>query len=248
MKPRIINLNTAHHTPDDSRDHGAFAPLIRSFGEPSPALPPNGDPPPASPEEQDLVAPWLESRTRNGKIARLPRVQRDLVNRMLFNNIPPKKIVDALNEFSVTVTERNISNWKTRGGYREWCLAQNHAVQLRLHQDNLAALVRKDHPSELPEVGLQAAATQLSQFFLTPHAAQLLASDPDEYARRLSLLARVAGHLKALQKLRDDSDETPDHTSPCAQDEAERARKAFSSKNPKGSKPGAPHRNFLPAS
>src|SRR5881394_4051340 len=33
---------------------------------------------------------------RNGKIARLPKLQRDLVNRMLYNNIPYCKIVGAL--------------------------------------------------------------------------------------------------------------------------------------------------------
>src|SRR3954469_6710148 len=53
------------------------------------------------------------TRTRNGKIARLPKLERDMVNRMLQNNIRPKKIVGALDEVGIRVTTRNISNWKT---------------------------------------------------------------------------------------------------------------------------------------
>src|SRR5437868_21683 len=37
-------------------------------------------------------------RTRNGKIARLPHPVRDMVNRMLRNNIPHSKIAEALTE------------------------------------------------------------------------------------------------------------------------------------------------------
>src|SRR5688572_4376286 len=87
----------------------------------------------------------LEKRTRNGKIARLPKVHRDMVNRMLFNNIPPANIVGALEELGYTVTRRNISNWKTRGGYHEWRLAQEHAVQTRLRMDNFTGSLRKDN-------------------------------------------------------------------------------------------------------
>src|ERR1043165_1908253 len=66
----------------------------------------------------------IRPRTRNGKVARLPYAVRDMINRMLRNNIPHSQIVEALEELNFRVTERNISNWKTRGGYRDWCLAQ----------------------------------------------------------------------------------------------------------------------------
>src|SRR4051794_39650389 len=141
---------------------------------------------------------------RNGKIARLPKPVRDIVNRMLFQHIPQERIAEALDEIGIHVTQRNISNWKTHGGYREWRLAQEHAIQLHVHQDNLIDLIRRHDGSELPEVGLQAAATQLSQFFLTPAAGQLLASDPKAYDLRVATLARISAQLKALQKYRDD--------------------------------------------
>src|SRR5688572_14636964 len=146
----------------------------------------------------------VPKKPRNGKIARLPKPVRDVVNRMLSNNVPQENIVGALEEIGIQVTQRNISNWKTHGGYREWCLAQQHALQLHLHQDNLVDLLRRHDASELPEVGLQAAATELSQFFLTPAASQLLAADPKAYDLRLSMLGRISTQLKALQKYRDD--------------------------------------------
>jgi hypothetical protein len=45
-------------------------------------------------------------------IARLPYLERDMVNRMPFNNIPHAKIVDALADHECFVSARNISNWK----------------------------------------------------------------------------------------------------------------------------------------
>ena len=148
--------------------------------------------------------PSLAKKPRNGKIARLPKPVRDVVNQMLFNHVPQDNIVDALDEIGFKVTQRNISNWKTRGGYREWCLAQEYAIQLHNHQDNLLDTVRRHDGSELPEVGLQAAATQLSGFFLTPEADKLLASNPKEYERRVSMLNRISAQLKGIQKYRDD--------------------------------------------
>ena len=198
------------------------------------------------------VGPFLEKRSRNGKIARLPKVHRDMVNRMLFNNIRPASIVGALEELGYAVTPRNISNWKTRGGYHDWRLAREHALQARLRMDNFTEALRKENASELPEVGLQAAAIQLSQFFLTPEAAQLMVSDPDEYNRRLAALGKVALQLKSLQKYRDDCArqvyETPERLRREALKETEQVREIFCSEIPDHpDTPHTPHRNFLPA-
>ena len=205
------------------------------------------------PQPSSLI-PQLSRKPRNGKIARLPKPVRDTVNRMLFNHVPQENIVEALDEIGIKVTQRNISNWKTRGGYREWCLAQEHAIQLHNHQDNLIDLIRRHDGSELPEVGLQAAATQLSQFFLTPAAAQLLASDPKAYDLRVSMLNRISAQLKALQKYRDDCAKNVGyHHDPArirrnTNGELEKLRQDFSSDvghSPKD--PQIPHRNELPA-
>src|SRR6266699_1144085 len=76
--------------------------------------------------------PKRKPRTRHGKIARLPYLERDMVNRMLQNNVPYSNIVGALDEHGIRVTERNVSNWKTRGGYGEWQVEEARAVEARL--------------------------------------------------------------------------------------------------------------------
>ena len=196
------------------------------------------EPPPRSPI----------TRSRNGKIARLPRPERDMVNRMLFNNIPHARIVAALDEVDIKVTERNISNWKTRGGYREWCLAQDRALSTQLRHDHLTEVLRRHKASEIPEVGLQAAAEQLSQFFLTPEAAALLADNPKEYDRRLAMLNKIAARLNALQKYRDERCiGNPEWDAHKADEDIERVRKVYSSvpsKDPKHDP--TPHHNYLP--
>src|SRR6267378_4609324 len=145
---------------------------------------------------------------RNGRVASLPRLQRDLVNRMLWNAVPYKNIVAALDETGYSVTERNISNWAT-GGYLEWGFEQEHVLQNRLDQDYLLDFLRRDDAPELPEVGLQAAATRLSQVLLQKLAR---ADDPeahlDNYTKLIDLLVRLNREITVTQKQRDDSRRT----------------------------------------
>jgi len=194
-------------------------------------------------------------RTRNGKVARLPKLYRDMVNRMLRNNISHDRIVAALEEVGLKVTRRNISNWKTRGGYRDWCMAEDQAVALRLHQDNMLALLRRENATELAEVGLQFAAMRLSEFFLSPQASELLASNPQEYHRRLADLARVNAEIQRVQKYRDDCAKgvswknDPERKRLETEKDLEQVRDAFSgSHNPEAPAKTAdtPHRNLLP--
>src|SRR6267142_735195 len=68
---------------------------------------------------------------RRGRVASLPKLQRDMVNRMLWNGVPYKNIVVALDDAGFTLIERNISNWAT-GGYLEWRLEQEAVLENRL--------------------------------------------------------------------------------------------------------------------
>lgn len=194
-------------------------------------------------------------KTRNGKIARLPYLQRDMVNRMLRDTVPYSAILEALRcEYGITVTERNISNWKTRGGYREWCQDQERALEVRLLQDNLTEFLRKNEASQLPEVGLQLASTHLSNFFLTPGAQQQLAADPEKYARTAAILCRLTGQIHALQKYRDESARqldpklNPERIKRDELEDVELTRSIYSAAKPpeRARDPIVPRRNYLP--
>ena len=142
---------------------------------------------------------------RRGRIARLPQNARDLVNRMLRNGVPYKNIVGALSELGFTVLERNISSWAT-GGHKDWCLEQDLVLQNRLDQDHLIDHLRRDDASELPEVGLQAAATRLSQILLQKTVATAdIESNLESYERMVGLLCRLNRELGPLQQQRDNS-------------------------------------------
>jgi len=159
---------------------------------------------PAAPQLQVLPDPKPYKKIRNGKIARLPFLERDMVNRMLRDHIPYEKIVGALDEHGIQVTERNVSNWKTRGGYKAWAAEQDSAITNRLAQDNVLEHLRKSDASQLAEIGLQIAATNLSQFFLKPENQQNLATNPATCRQPIADACRLARHIQALQEYRDD--------------------------------------------
>ncbi len=160
------------------------------------------------------ISPNAKRKTRrHGRVASLPKIQRDMVNRMLWNGVPYKNIVTALDDAGYTLIERNISNWAT-GGYLEWRLEQEAVLDNRLNQDHLLDFLRRDDAPELPEVGLQAAATRLSQVLLQKLAH---ADDPEanlaNYTKMIDLLCRLNREISATQKQRDDSRRTlgPQH-------------------------------------
>jgi hypothetical protein len=162
--------------------------------------------PPVVIETQPLPAPAVapHKARRRGRVASLPQIHRDLVGRMLANGVPYKNIVGALDECGFTLTERNVSSWVTGGGYAEWQLEQELVLQNRLDQDHLVAHLRRDDASELPEVGLQAAATRISQILLqkTARAENL---DLAALSQMVDLLSRLTHEITLLQKQRDDS-------------------------------------------
>jgi hypothetical protein len=82
------------------------------------------------------------TRTRNGKIARLPREIRDQLNRRLNNGEPGVRLVEWLNSLPEVqqvlqaefdgrpVNNQNLSDW-TAGGYRDWQARQEILAQAR---------------------------------------------------------------------------------------------------------------------
>ena len=192
--------------------------------------------------------------SRNGKIARLPYPERDMVNRMLRNNLPYSNIVGALEEHGIRVTERNVSNWKTRGGYKEWCVEEDRAVQTRLRQDNLLEFLRKNDASQLPEIGLQLAATHLSEFFLKAEAQQQLTTNPEKHARTIAVLCRLASQIHTLQKYRDDcakelgSKFNPERIKRENEEQMELTRNVYSAEKLGETihEHDIPHRNYIP--
>ena len=182
--------------------------------EPTPDLPPPAQP--ASPADCNLpvlaAAPTppatfpspLRQRPRTGAVAQLPKAERDMVSRMVAQRVPYKTIASAVETAGFHVTERNISNWVTRGGYLEWSLHQEQALQNRLRQEDLLAYHRPDDSADLAEVGLQSAATRLSEFVLQQTGPdQDLEQNFAKVNSATNLLCRINHQLFTVQKHRD---------------------------------------------
>lgn len=145
---------------------------------------------------------------RKGRIAALPKIHRDMVNRMLANGVPYKNIVGALERAGFLIKERNISNWAT-GGFLEWQLEQEVVTQNRLDQDHLVDNLRREDASELSEVGLQAAATRLSQLLVQKAAnAEDVEANLGKFSQMVALLSGITRDLATLQKQRDEARRT----------------------------------------
>jgi hypothetical protein len=113
--------------------------------------------------------------------------------------------------------------------------------------------LRKNDAGQLPEVGLQIAATQLSNMLLQPDTVQQLAAEAEKYSKVVDMLCRLSTHIQTLQKDRDEAVRKASyrHTAEYLKREDEKAvegvRRAFTSKIGNGPRdPDIPHRNDLP--
>src|SRR5262245_56719801 len=67
--------------------------------------------------------PSHSKNRRNGKIARLPKPTRDMINRMLDDGLPAVVIIDELGEAGHGLNPQNLTNW-VQGGYQDYLKEQ----------------------------------------------------------------------------------------------------------------------------
>src|SRR6516165_7400573 len=134
-------------------------------------------------------------RRRNGKVASLPKPQRDLVNHMLEDGAAYKEIVAALAQLGHSVSARNISNWY-QGGHQDWLLHQERLAANRIREEAVLDILTNDTAIDLPAAGLQIAATHLCQLLLAAHPEN---ADPESglnnYIRVANALCRITRQL-----------------------------------------------------
>ena len=144
-------------------------------------------------------------RTRNGKIARLPREVRDELNRRLDNGEPGKQLVEWLNARPEVqallqagfdgrpISEQNLSEWK-QGGYRDWLKQQERRELVRQitgDADELDADAGGVDVSSRLSVVL---AAELAQ------AAQALLDETTDHPERWERLQEVLTELASLRR------------------------------------------------
>jgi hypothetical protein len=138
------------------------------------------------------------SSRRNGKIARLPKETRDMINRMLDDGIPYHVIIDELGDAGEGLNTQNLTNWK-QGGYQEWVRNQELIERTRAQTEHAIDLLRETDGSanaaKVVEACHMVGATQLMEALLEHGdnaVKKMLVDKPDTYIRILNAVCRLA--------------------------------------------------------
>src|SRR5206468_7786775 len=77
---------------------------------------------------------------RNGKIAKLPRELRDLLNQMMADGATSALIIEKFAERGISLNHQNICNWK-KGGFLDWVLEQESLAEMTLQREYASDLL-----------------------------------------------------------------------------------------------------------
>ena len=80
---------------------------------------------------------------RNGKIAKLSKELRELLNHMLAEGATGAIIIDRFAGLGISLNHENVSNWK-HGGYQDWVLEQDWQAEMAAQRESAAALFNTD--------------------------------------------------------------------------------------------------------
>jgi hypothetical protein len=147
------------------------------------------------PQVRTQTAP--PSGRRNGKIARLPRATRDMINKMLDDGLPYHVILEELGEAGEGINTQNLTNWK-QGGYQDWVKHQELIERIRIQTEFAIDLLRQTgdvNPALVTEACHMVAATQLLQNLLRhgdDAVKKLLVDKPQTYISILNVICRLA--------------------------------------------------------
>jgi hypothetical protein len=142
-----------------------------------------------------------EKSTRSrakGKIAQLPKEQRDIINRLLDDGATYKAVVREMDKHGVSLNGENISNW-FNGPYQNHVQHQEWLAELRRARESAADL---DELSSTPQFQANLLHLAMTEIFRALHEAQSK-SDPSNYIRLFNTLARLSREALALRKYDD---------------------------------------------
>jgi hypothetical protein len=150
------------------------------------------------------ILPPAESDHRgNGKIARLPKVLRDQVNRMLDDGVPYKAIIEKLEQSTAPplpykLLEINISRWKDNG-YQHYLRRQEWRDDLRITRESGSEMSEFTDGPKFQETLVQVALTEIFRVLQQRE----LKPDSLNYIRLFNALARLNREALGLRKYND---------------------------------------------
>ncbi len=156
----------------------------------------------------------VRTARRNGKIARLPRKLRDLVNQLLDDGVTYAQILQNLEQSSdpplpYPLSERNISTWQ-QGGYQDYLKFRETLDLLSLKLDLALDLAREAErsPGHMHSLTRALATIRICEFLSQFSIGSPEAATPD-YIRLLSAFSRLAKQAVQVAKVQLDLQDPP---------------------------------------
>jgi hypothetical protein len=138
---------------------------------------------------------------RNGKIARLPKDLRELVNRMLDDGAQYRSIINELDKHRhrwpddiKEFTDGNFTEWH-QGGYQDWVREQEIRADLQARREYAEALDPATSNSDVADMVTKIGALRLYHLLASIERGQLESTavqDPATYTRLVNAFARLS--------------------------------------------------------
>jgi hypothetical protein len=134
---------------------------------------------------------------RNGKIARLPKATRDMINRMLDDSLSYHVIIDELGEAGEGLNTQNLTNWK-QGGYQDYLKHQETIDRAKAQMEAATDFLRETGDLEASQINEACNKIAALQFFevMWRHGDKFLkkafAANPEKYITILNTVCSVA--------------------------------------------------------
>ena len=185
--------NTLPITPPEATAPAAQTPQHSKTPTLQPPITPSLQPPPTESLPSPTAPPLSIVRTRNGRVARLPKAARDRLNQLLDDGLPFAKIIPELGPDAKGLTPSHISSWK-KGGYQDYLRQQQRLEACRLSHDFLSKFLTTCQGVESYQAAPKLAASLLCEVFanLGPETVRrALEESPRNAFRLLNALARI---------------------------------------------------------
>jgi len=143
---------------------------------------------------------------RNGKVARLDAKLREIVNQMMLDGATYPQIIAELAGRGVPdISEDNLSRW-FHGGHKDWLKQQQRLADMKSRQEFALQIVQGNKGGTIHEAASQIAASTLYEAVADFDPAllkDLLATEPENYAKIVTSLARLGEGALKYEKYRD---------------------------------------------
>ena len=169
---------------------------------PEPQIPSTFQPlSPPQPAPEPATPPFKPSgRKPTGKIAQLPRTQRDIINKMLDDGDTYDAIQIEMAKHGLSLNGENISNW-FQNGFQQYLQHQDYLAEMRLLRENASDLVQDYNVVQFHQAANQLA---VGRIFKALNQQQLI-DDPANYIRTLNALARLSRAALVLKQYEDEN-------------------------------------------